>query len=58
MGVKTGTTASAGGCLAAQFEVGGVGVIVVYMGGEKTKDNDARFDEVPKLALWALETLD
>ena len=57
IGAKTGHTSSAGSCLSAVFSVDGLELAVVYMGGEKTREFDSRFEDVPKLAIWAYETL-
>ena len=56
-GLKTGYTTGAGACHSSIFKIENVELLVVFLGGEKTKDYDSRWEEVPKLAVWAFNML-
>jgi D-alanyl-D-alanine carboxypeptidase len=57
IGVKTGYTSGAGSCLASAWNLEGIELVIIFMGGERTSSYDSRFEETPKLAIWAYEII-
>ena len=53
-GVKPGWTPAAGPCVTSSYEKDNLHLIIVVI---NSKTKDARWVEVPKLALWAMNRL-